>query len=61
MPTHERVRLHDRQQPTLFDHTRQYDQRHARRIIGAAWLHLAFEVQGQLFLEKEVLRGEVGT
>jgi hypothetical protein len=61
MPTNERIRPHDRQQTTPLDEARQRDKRNARRIVGAAGLHLPFQVQRQLLFEKEVLSGELGT
>ena len=48
------ARGHDVQQPPPVDQPRQGDKRDPRRVIRASGLCLPFDVQRQLFLEKEV-------
>ena len=59
MPSDKRVRFHDQQDATPIDQPRQRDEHNPRRIVGAARLHLALQVQGQLFLQEQVLGCDV--
>jgi len=61
MPADQRLRLHDNQQVTPGQETRQAGEDDARRVIGAPRLDLALLLQGQLFTQEQILRRELGT
>src|SRR5262252_5989369 len=60
MPSNERRGLHDGEDPTPIDQSRQRYQRNPRRIVSSTGFHLPFDVQGQLFFQKQVLGSEMG-
>ena len=60
MPSNERRGPHDGEDPTPIDQSRQRYQRNPRRIVSPTGFHLPFDVQGQLFFQKQVLGSEMG-
>jgi len=60
VPTNERIRLHDRQQTTPLDESRQGDEHDSCRVIGPVRPYLPFQVQRQLLSQEQILRGELG-
>jgi hypothetical protein len=61
MPSNERFRLDNGQQTPPVQEPRQRDEGDARGVIGPAGFCLAFQVQGQLLSQEQVLYGELGT
>jgi hypothetical protein len=59
MLSDERLRLHDGEDATPVDQPRQRDERNARRIVGAARLHLPLRLQSQLLSLEQVLDGKL--
>jgi hypothetical protein len=60
MPSNQRVRLHDGEDSTPVDQSRQRDECNAGRVIGPPRLDLALEVQSQLLAQEQILGGELG-
>jgi hypothetical protein len=55
VPANERVGLHDGEQRPPRDEPGQHHQRHASGVTGAARLRLAFDVEGELLAEEQIL------
>ena len=59
MPAHQYLGLHNRQHRPPIDEAGKYDEGQAGGVGGASGRRLAFNVQGQLFAEKEVFGREL--